>query len=195
MGHEKITLTKPRGGANSGYELEWNGVEFSNTNGVSVPADSLKGKGKKKLVAAVHSGHHEGVPFCTHEFFDARKRGPEAEDTSTACLGFKFATNVTSRQHGNRQFYWHVDMQLQGLPCGDVQLQAESHRFVYIPRPPPVEGPQRQLKLDDLVTDHRPGDLLVISGDQLGAMPSVFAEMRNSHNAADVCQLRRLKDS
>lgn len=80
-------------------------------------------------------------------------------------MSFKVTTNITSAGHAN-DFEWHAVLRVldaTGAPvleCSDV-----SSPFTYVARP--LKQKRTQLQLNDVVTDGRPGDLLVLTGTHL----------------------------
>lgn len=93
---------------------------------------------------------------------------------STLEFSLKFSTNITSRRHGarnaGRQFRWQITLQVPGLSL----LTAHSHSFLYISRPAAAEQPTKAplsqsaaLLLLEVVSDGRPGDLLMCVGRHL----------------------------
>lgn len=125
----------------------------------------------------------DGV-FPTQPYLEVKRNG------SALDFSFKFSTNVTSRRHGarnaGRQFKWQMvlSLHLPGL-WEPITLTAHSHSFAYISRPagqePPkaaagvaVTGPSKativhkeELLLLDVISDARPGDLLLCVGRHL----------------------------
>ena len=94
----------------------------------------------------------------------------QEDDVGVVRFGFKFSTNVTTRQHGrDRQFYWKADLKLTGVPQGAEHVkEARSHSFQLLPRPPEdkLARTGHRLKLECVVTDGRPDDLVTCLGDR-----------------------------
>lgn len=88
-------------------------------------------------------------------------------------MTFKIATNITSNQHQTSNFSWHATVRVydsQGttvLECADT-----SAPFSYVARP--LKTQKVQLQLEDAITDGNAGDLVILTGTQLGN-PSIEA--------------------
>lgn len=81
-------------------------------------------------------------------------------------IDVKFSTNITSPSHGNRTMFWRAEaalMQADQL----VSIQSDSPTFEYHPRPPKIGDAPR---LHTVISDGRPGDLIILYGDRLGTV-------------------------
>jgi len=107
------------------------------------------------------------------------KQALEDEETDTVEIGLKFATNVTTRAHNKRRFMWKVDLHLYNV-TGNIakHYQCCSPAFAYLPRNPEKSG--HEFRLDDVVTEGHPGDLLMCGGSGLGCKqrPGLVAILR-----------------
>jgi len=82
-------------------------------------------------------------------------------------IGLKFATNVTTRAHNKRRFMWRVDLTIYGEDgCEVAHHHTTSPAFAYLPRNP--EKSAQDFRLDDVISDGHPGDLLMCGGSGLG---------------------------
>eukprot|EP00658_Telonema_sp_P-2_P035197 TRINITY_DN2563_c0_g1_i1.p1 TRINITY_DN2563_c0_g1~~TRINITY_DN2563_c0_g1_i1.p1 ORF type:complete len:489 (-),score=60.54 TRINITY_DN2563_c0_g1_i1:993-2459(-) len=81
-------------------------------------------------------------------------------------IGIKFSTNITSTYHGGRTMFWRAELQVS-CPSGTFSTQGDSPAFEYHPREP--KGGDAP-KLDLVLSDGRPGDLLILNGDRLGSV-------------------------
>jgi len=177
---QHVTLILPSGSVKSGLEIEQNGYTFS----------SNAGNSKKEL--QIGTEKMMGLPgdiYCTDEFIEVKKNEPNDLEGSIT-FSFKFSTNVTSRQHGEgREFCWNAELELQNwLP---ETLSARSDSFILLPRPP-AKPPSRVLKLDEVVTDQCPGDLIVCIGELLSDT-HVHAELGQAEQ--HLARLDQLKPS
>merc|ERR1711998_432374 len=83
-------------------------------------------------------------------------------------IGLKFATNVTTRAHNKRRFLWRVDLCLFGEDGKKLAHHyTTSPPFAYLPRNP--EKSAQDFRLDDVVCDGCPGDLVMCGGAGLGS--------------------------
>lgn len=78
----------------------------------------------------------------------------------------KFSTNITSPSHGNRTMFWRAEVM---VALGDEVLstQCDSPAFEYHPRPPKIGDAPR---IHTVISDGRPGDLIILYGDRLGVV-------------------------
>lgn len=114
---------------------------------------------------------------------DKRARAMDAEDTVVE-IGLKFATNVTTRAHNKRNFMWRVDLRMYDLNGSELaHHQTISPPFAYLPRNP--EKSTQDFRLDDVVCDGHPGELLMCGGSGLGCKerPQLVALLRGPKGA------------
>jgi len=96
-------------------------------------------------------------------------------------IGLKFATNVTTRAHNKRRFMWRVDLKIFSR---DGKVLAEhtttSPPFAYLPRNP--EKSAMDFRLDDVISEGSPGDLVMCGGAGLGSKerPQLIARLRSN---------------
>lgn len=92
----------------------------------------------------------------------------EDRDEEVVEVGLKFATNVTTRAHNKRRFMWRVDLRLFNEAGRELAHHTcTSPAFQYLPRNP--EKSAADFRLDDVITDGHPGDLLMCGGSGLGS--------------------------
>jgi len=113
------------------------------------------------------------------------KKGSEEteEDDCLLEIGLKFATNVTStahmRAHNKRRFMWKVDLALFHED-GTIMLcqTTKSPPFAYLPRNP--ERSSLEFRLDEVVCEGRPMDIMMCAGSGLGVRerPEMVARLR-----------------
>jgi len=139
-------------------------------------------------VIAYHTAQGVGKQWVKSNYFqfDAarfpwnsdKKRAMEAEDAAVE-IGLKFATNVTTRAHNKRRFMWKVDLRLYSIDGSELAHHTTSSpAFAYLPRNP--EKSAQDFRLDDVVSDGHPGDLLMCGGSGLGCKerPQLVATLR-----------------
>lgn len=105
-------------------------------------------------------------------------------DEEVVEVGLKFATNVTTRAHNKRRFMWRVDLRLFNESGRELaHHHCTSPAFSYLPRNP--EKSANDFRLDDVVTDGHPGDLLMCGGSGLGCKerPNLVAVLRGPKGA------------
>jgi len=89
-------------------------------------------------------------------------------DEAVVEVGLKFATNVTTRAHNKRRFMWNVNLRLFSDSGRELaHHQCTSPAFAYLPRNP--EKNAQDFRLDDVVSDGHPGDLIMCGGSGLGS--------------------------
>lgn len=112
------------------------------------------------------------------------KMAVEEQESDVMELGLKFATNVTTRAHDKRRFKWRVELTLfddGGLERSRVVTHTPP--FQYLPRNP--EKSAQDFRLDEVVSDGRPGDLVMCGGSGLGCKerPGLVARLRGPKGA------------
>eukprot|EP00656_Telonema_subtile_P057902 TRINITY_DN963_c0_g1_i4.p1 TRINITY_DN963_c0_g1~~TRINITY_DN963_c0_g1_i4.p1 ORF type:complete len:473 (+),score=54.65 TRINITY_DN963_c0_g1_i4:141-1559(+) len=109
--------------------------------------------------------------MSTQEFASAGELSQNKDGTCSLSIGIKFSTNITSTNHSGRTMFWRGELVLAS-PAGCVATQADSHAFEYHPREPKSGDAPR---LDLVLCDGRPGELIILHGERLG---SVYKELR-----------------
>jgi len=136
---------------------------------------------------AYHTHHHSSKQAVKPHFFqfDSRKFpwDKKAKPTTDNMLelGLKFATNVTTRAHDKRRFIWQVDLSLYGADGQRIHFSTtRTAPFAYLPRNP--EKSTVDFRLDDVISDGQPGDLLVCGGSGVGFVdrPNLVACVQGS---------------
>jgi len=78
----------------------------------------------------------------------------------------KFSTNITTPAHGGRTMFWRAEIEM--IQDGrTISTKTDSCSFEYHPREPKIGDAPR---IQTLVSDGRPGDLMVLYGDRLGSV-------------------------
>eukprot|EP00656_Telonema_subtile_P001681 TRINITY_DN10731_c0_g1_i1.p1 TRINITY_DN10731_c0_g1~~TRINITY_DN10731_c0_g1_i1.p1 ORF type:complete len:506 (+),score=93.85 TRINITY_DN10731_c0_g1_i1:35-1552(+) len=81
-------------------------------------------------------------------------------------VSIRLSTNITRTAHGDRRMFWRAQLQItQGGQTVDTQI--DSPGFVYLAREP-KEVPNMP-KIETLICDGRPNDLLILHGVNLGS--------------------------
>jgi hypothetical protein len=88
----------------------------------------------------------------------------------------RYATNVTSKGHQNRRFFWRASVEVtQGEAV--TRISSDSHPFFYKVKfdalsnqlAAAIKQPAAEPVLSEALCDGRPGDLLIITGNHLAA--------------------------
>jgi len=152
---DKLDLMQPNGSAKNSHEINVNYFEIHTSDGVS-----LSNRGADRT-STVHFR-----PWKPDEFLELRK--PRIDEPTIVECSLKFSTNITSRAHSKRLFFWRATLMIGGLGPpyrdGTLRLKARTPSFEYRPRPPPAEAPT----LREVLTDGKPGDMVVCIGDRIG---------------------------
>jgi len=109
---------------------------------------------------------------------DKKSKIQRDHEDSSVEIGLKFATNVTTRAHDKRRFMWKVEFCLYGEDGKKLAEHATSSpAFAYLPRNP--EKSIQDFRLDDVICDNRPGDLVMCGGAGLGSKerPQLIARL------------------
>jgi len=153
---DKIKLILPAGNVDQGLPIPSSSLQFhthfkgTTPNGTYLPKEYLQ-------------FDHMKFPWNSEK----KQKGIVDHNPCTVEIGIKFATNVTTRAHGKRRFTWRVHLRMYG-PDGRETLHhiGRCPVFSYLPRNP--EKNANEFRVDDVVSDGKAGDLMVLCGAGLG---------------------------
>lgn len=111
------------------------------------------------------------APLPTQRFANVGDVCENEDGSSMLEITIKFSTNITSTNHDSRTMFWRAELELN-TPSDNVLRQCDSPAFGYHPREPKIGDSAR---VDLVLCDGRPGDLLILHGERLG---SVHQELR-----------------
>lgn len=131
----------------------------------------------------VRGGHKAAIPITsssriemssatsstlpTQQFSSVGEVQPKENGLCSLMIATKFSTNITSTNHGSRTMFWRAEFELSASGNAPIVGQSDSPAFAYHPREPKI-GESARINL--VLCDGRPGDLLILHGERLGSV-------------------------
>ena len=156
---DKLDLMLPNGSSKNSHEINVNWFAIDTADGVS---HTLRNKQKGGAGSSAKEAHDLRA-WKPSEFLEVRK--PRVDDPTVVEASVKFSTNITSRAHSKRLFFWRASLTVLNIPGHQEPtiLTARTPEFEYRPRPPQEDRPT----LREVLTDGKPGDMIVCNGDRI----------------------------